>query len=152
MGLCTCTPTVLSPPASPCNGYCIYAPDLLVDTATACEPVVDVDMTATVTVCGDNTVTYTIIPGSLKNIASATISASTLSFIPENNDYATGELKYKIQCGRLSKVGKLIVVYKNECVGVACDEYETCDKCTGDCIPIPPEVSINNDGPSISIS
>ncbi len=151
MGLCTCTPTVLSPPARPCNSNCIYAPNMLVDTATACEPVVDIDISPIVVACGDITPVYSIILGSLKNVASATITPTTITFIPENNNYATGELMYKIQCGRLSEVGKIIIVYKNECVGINCGEYETCDKCTGDCIPIPPEVSINSTS-SISIN
>lgn len=150
MGLCTCTPTVISPPAPACGGNCIYTPNMLVtDQVTACDPVTDIDISPVIAACGSTPAVYSII--SSKNVSNPTITSTAVTFTPVNNNYAPGEIVYKVACGRLSDFGKIIIVYTNNCVNVNCDEYETCDKCTGDCIPIPPEVSINN-VPSISIS
>ena len=107
---------------------------LVSDSVTACDELAEIDISPIITRCGADTVHYAIL--SYKNIAAKpTITADTITFIPQNNDYATAEIVYKVSCGVLSAVGKIIIVYKNECVGITCEESEYCDKCTGICQP-----------------
>ena len=134
MSLCRCT--VLNPPSSPCNSNCIYAPNMLVsDSVTACDLSGEIDITPIVTKCGTNPVNYSIV--SYKNVANVTISSTQIDFVPVNNNYESGEITYRVACGILSAVGKIIIVYKNNCLAVSCASNEKCNKCTGDCDSLP---------------
>jgi len=129
MGICKCT--VINPPVT-CNSYCIQAPNMLVsDSVTACDLSGEIDISPVIARCGTDTVHYTIL--SYKNVSNVTITSSQIDFTPVNNNYESGEITYKVSCGMLSDVGKIIIVYKNNCVNTICGDYQTCDKCTGDC-------------------
>lgn len=129
MAICTCS--VISPPVT-CNSYCIQAPNMLVsNSVTACDSTGEIDISPVIAKCGTDTVHYTIL--SYKNVASPTITSSQITFTPVNNNYEIGEITYKVSCGILSDVGKITIVYKDNCVNALCGDYQTCDKCTGDC-------------------
>lgn len=129
MAICTCS--VISPPTK-CDSNCIQAPNMLVsNSVTACDLSGEIDISPIVTKCGSNPVYYSII--SYKNVSDPTINSSEITFKPVNNNYESGEIVYKVSCGILSDVGKIIIVYKNKCTGVICEPGYTCDKCTGQC-------------------
>lgn len=135
--ICSCM-VMSPPPSSPCNSNCIYAPNLLVsDQVTACVVIpTDIDISPVIAACGDIDAKYAII--SYKNVTGKpTIDADAITFIPANNNYAPGEIVYKVSCGILSATGKVIIVYKNECIDITCDDNETCNKCTGLCESLP---------------
>jgi hypothetical protein len=131
--ICQCLSTVISPPPAPCDSNCIYAPSILVsDSVTACDVLAEIDITPIIAKCGDSPVSYSII--SYKNVTGVpTIDSEKVTFVPFNNNYASAEIVYKVSCGILSAVGKIIIVYKNNCVGTSCAEFMTCNKCTGIC-------------------
>lgn len=146
MGICQCI--ITSPPPVPCsNGNCIYAPNMLVTNVTACAGVSTVDLSPVVAVCGADTVHYTITH--TQNVASVSITEESIIFTPVDNNYEEGIIKYRIRCGNLSKTGTIIIVYKNECLSITCDENEQCDKCTGNCIPLPPDLFTNSRDPDL---
>ena len=128
--MCQCIATVVGPPAPKCNSNCIYAPNMLVsDSVTACDESAEIDISPIVAKCGSSPKSYKIL--SSKNVTGTpTITATTITFVPANNNYATAEIVYKVSCGMLSDIGKIIIVYKNECVGVDCETSEGCNKCT----------------------
>lgn len=137
--ICQCI--VLGPPAPVCDANCIYAPDMLIsDSVTACDLLGEIDISPIVTKCGTNTKSYKIL--SSKNITGTpTITSSKITFVPANNNYAPGEIVYKVSCGMLSASGKIIIVYKNECTGVNCAVTEKCNKCTGNCEDLPGSIT-----------
>lgn len=139
--ICSCM-VISPPPVVPCNGNCIYTPNLLVaDQVTACAGSTDIDISPITTSCNGITPKYTIL--SYKNVTGVpTITPTKVTFTPANNNYAAAEIVYKVACGMLSRSGKIIIVYKNECIDTICSEYNTCNKCTGVCEPIQPEVII----------
>lgn len=131
--ICSCIN--LSPkPKRKCDSNCIYAPDLLVnDQVSACDGITDIDISPVIAACDDNEVYYTII--SSKNITgNATITANKITFTPMNNNYMPSEIIYKVSCGMLSASGKVIIIYKNNCIGKVCPDNKYCDKCTGNCL------------------
>lgn len=132
MSLCSCL-IIDPPPPSPCDSNCIYAPNMLVSgQVTACAGSTDIDISPVVAACGGITPKYTII--SSKNVTGTpTITEDIITFTPANNNYESGQIVYKVSCGILSAIGKIIIVYTNNCVDTECDQYETCNKCTGLC-------------------
>ena len=143
--ICSCM-VVSPPPSSPCNSNCIYAPNLLVaDQVTACAGATDIDISPIIAACGDITAKYAII--SSKNVTGTpTIDADAITFVPANNDYAPAEIVYKVSCGILSATGKVIIVYKNNCVDITCGASEICNKCTGICETIVGGLSVGGSG------
>jgi hypothetical protein len=141
---------VMSPPASPCDGNCIYAPNLLVaDQVTACAGITDINISPVTVACSGVTPKYTIL--SSKNVTGTpTITSTKVTFTPANNNYAPGEIVYKVSCGMLSRSGKIIIVYKNECLDKTCPTGQICDKCTGLCIAAP--IDLSADGIATSAS
>lgn len=141
MGICKCS--IIGPPPPPraqCNSYCIYAPGLLVDNqVTACDEETDIDISPIVAVCGDTTPKYSIV--SVKNAENVSITSEKITFTPVNNDYAAAEIVYKVACGMLSDVGKVVIVYKSNCWDVTCAAGTSCNKCTGDCDDLPGNLS-----------
>jgi len=138
--LCSCTPIVIGPP-SLCDNNCIYAPNMLVNTVTACASETAINISPIVTKCGDTPVKYSII--SYKNVTGVpTINSEQIIFTPANNNYAAGEIVYRVSCGILSKTGKIIIVYLNKCLDVNCTQTQICNKCTGLCEPLPGDLSI----------
>lgn len=135
--ICKCLSTVLGPPPAPCDSNCIYAPNILVhDSITACDLAGEIDISPIIAKCGGLTAKYSII--SQKNVTGVpTITATKINFVPANNNYETGEIVYKVSCGILSAVGKVIIVYKNMCVDVTCGNTKVCNKCTGLCENLP---------------
>lgn len=132
MAICKCS--VISPQVK-CDSNCIQAPNMLVsDSVTACDSSGEIDISPIVTKCGTDTVYYNII--SYKNVANPTISSSQITFTPVNNNYEVGEITYKVSCGMLSDIGKITIVYKNNCSTITCPPNNTCNKCTGVCTPI----------------
>ena len=130
--ICSCM-VISPPPVPPCNNNCIYAPNMLVaDQVTACGPITDIDISPVTVSCKDIEPKFSII--SSKNITGIpTITPDKITFTPANNDYASGEIVYKVSCGMLSTSGKIIIVYKNECIDITCDSSKICNKCTGIC-------------------
>jgi len=108
---------------------------LVSDSVTACDLLGEIDITPIITKCGTNPVNYSIV--SYKNVANVTISSTQIDFVPVNNNYESGEITYRVACGILSAVGKIIIVYKNNCLAVSCASNEKCNKCTGDCDSLP---------------
>ena len=105
---------------------------LVADQVTACAGSTDIDISPVTTTCGTLTPKFSII--SYKNVTGIpTITANKITFVPANNDYAPAEIVYKVSCGILSASGKIIIVYKNECIDVTCTSNQLCDKCTGIC-------------------
>jgi len=130
--ICSCLVTS-PPPSTPCDSNCIYAPNLLVaDQVTACVAIAtDINISPVTAICS-TPATYSII--SSKNVTGTpTITSTKITFIPANNNYASGEITYKVSCGILSAIGKVIIVYKNNCVGISCPTNQVCNKCTGAC-------------------
>ncbi len=140
MPICSCM-VISPPPVVPCNGNCIYAPDMLVaDQVTACAGSTDIDISPVTVTCGDIEPKFTIL--SYKNITGTpTITEDKITFIPANNDYAPAEIVYKVACGMLSTSGKVIVVYKNNCLDITCPDIQVCNKCTGICEDISIDLS-----------
>ena len=131
--ICQCLSTVISPPPAPCDANCIYAPSILVsNSVTACDVLAEIDISPIIAKCGGLPVSYSII--SYKNVTGTpTINPDKVTFVPYNNNYESAEIVYKVSCGILSAIGKIIIVYKNNCVGVTCSTNQTCNKCTGIC-------------------
>jgi hypothetical protein len=129
------------PPVIPCNSNCIYAPDLLVaDQVTACAGSTVIDISPITANCGSIEPKFTIL--SYKNVTGIpTITENTITFVPANNNYAPAEIVYKVACGLLSASGKVIIVYKNECIDITCETGERCNKCTGLCEEITIDLS-----------
>lgn len=130
--ICSCM-VISPPPVAPCNNNCIYAPDMLVaDQVTACAGSTDIDISPITVTCDTIEPKFTIL--SYKNVTGVpTITEDKITFIPANNDYAPAEIVYKVSCGMLSTSGKIIIVYKNECIDITCDDNKICNKCTGIC-------------------
>lgn len=137
MGICQCIITSPPPPTS-CSGSCIYAPNMLVTNVTACAGVSTIDLSPVVTMCGNDTVHYSIT--TTQNVSNVSITETAITFTPVNNNYEEGIIKYRIRCGHASESGTIIIVYKNECLAITCDSGEICDKCTGFCEPAPPDL------------
>lgn len=138
--ICSCL-VISPPPSNPCDSNCIYAPNLLVaDQVTACSNVAtDIDISPIIAACSVEA-KYTIV--SYKNVTGVpTITSTAVTFIPANNDYKPAEIIYKISCGMLSDTGKIIIVYKNECIDITCGEGTICNKCTGICEDIEVDLS-----------
>ncbi len=152
MGICKCLTTITSSPPT-CKGDCIYTPNMLVhDSVTACDTLGTIDIKPSIAKCGTTTPIYSIY--SYKNVSNVVISPTTITFVPVNNNYEPGEIKYMIKCGILSRIGTILILYKNKCTGT-CTQAETCNKCTGDCTPLPDgdlsfgdstTISYNSDG------
>ena len=146
MGICQCI--ITSPPPVPCNnGNCIYAPNMLVTNVTACAGVSTIDLSPIVTVCGTNTIYYSI--SKTSNVSNVSITEDSITFTPENNDYQEGIIKYRIKCGNQSKTGTIVIVYENNCLPITCDSGELCNKCTGLCEPLPPDLFTNSGDPDL---
>ena len=130
--ICSCM-VISPPPVNPCDKNCIYAPDMLVaDQVTACAGATDIDISPITTRCGTTVPKFSIL--SYKNVTGVpSIVADKITFTPANNNYAPAEIVYKVSCGILSASGKVIIVYKNECIDVTCPDNRICDKCTGIC-------------------
>lgn len=85
----------------------------------------------------------------LKNIKGVTIESIDKTGITVRPD-GTGDPRTPVRieffgacfdgCDTKSDFGSVSLYFKDLCKGVLCDEYYTCDKCTGNCLPIPPEV------------
>ena len=131
--ICQCLSTVISPPPAPCDSNCIYAPNILVhDSVTACDLLGEIDISPIIAKCGGLPDSYSIV--SSKNVTGTpTINSEQVTFIPFNNNYESAEIVYKVSCGILSAIGKIIIVYKNNCVGVTCASNQICNKCTAVC-------------------
>lgn len=140
MPICSCM-VISPPPVVPCNGNCIYAPDLLVaDQVTACAGSTVIDISPVTVTCGDIEPKFTIL--SYKNVTGVpTITEDAVTFTPANNNYAPAEIVYKVACGMLSTSGKIIVVYKNNCVDITCTNNKVCNKCTGICEDVSVDLS-----------
>lgn len=141
MGICKCSIIgPYNPPPATCNSYCIYAPGLLVtDQVTACDGESEIDISPIVAVCKDITPKYTIV--SAKNADNVSITSEKITFTPVNNNYASAEIVYKVSCGMLADVGKVVIVYKSNCWDVTCDASTACNKCTGECDDLPGNLS-----------
>lgn len=141
--ICQCLSTVISPPPAPCDANCIYAPSILVsDSVTACDELAEIDISPIIAKCGGLPVSYSIV--SYKNVTGTpTIDSDKVTFVPYNNNYESGEIVYKISCGILSATGKIIIVYKNNCIGADCPINHVCNKCTGDCVELDIDLSSN---------
>ena len=142
--ICQCLSTVISPPPAPCDANCIYAPSILVsNSVTACDELAEIDISPIIAKCGGLPVSYSIV--SYKNVTGTpTIDSDKITFVPFNNNYESDEIVYKVSCGILSAIGKIIIVYKNECVGVTCASDRICNKCTGICEIINIDLSSDN--------
>lgn len=140
--ICSCM-VISPPPVVPCNGNCIYAPDLLVaDQVTACAGSTVIDISPVTVTCGDIEPKFTIL--SYKNVTGVpTITEDAVTFTPANNNYAPAEIVYKVACGMLSATGKIIIVYKNNCIGADCPINHVCNKCTGNCVELDIDLSSN---------
>jgi len=140
MPICSCM-VMSPPPVAPCNGNCIYAPDLLVvDQVTACAGSTVIDISPVTVTCGDIEPRFTIL--SYKNVTGVpTITENAVTFTPANNNYAPAEIVYKVACGILSTSGKIIIVYKNNCLDITCINNKVCNKCTGICEDISIDLS-----------
>ena len=137
MAICKCS---VITPLSKCDSNCIQAPNMLVsDSVTACDSTGEIDISPIVTKCGTNSVSYSII--SYKNVSNPTINSSGITFVPVNNNYESAEIIYKVSCGILSDTGKIIIVYKDRCVGVVCQSGYSCNKCTGVCSNVTNDLS-----------
>lgn len=139
--VCSCT--VLTPkPKALCDDNCIYAPNMLVsDQVTACDGVTNIDISPIIAKCGDNQPYFSIL--SYKNVTGQpTITSNQITFTPANNNYAPGEIVYKVSCGILSASGKIIIAYKDNCSGVICTNGKICNKCTGNCENIEIDLSV----------
>jgi hypothetical protein len=119
---------------------------LVSNSVTACDLSGEIDISPIVAKCGNDPVYYTIV--SYKNVSDPTINSEEITFTPVNNDYQSGEIVYKVSCGMLSDIGKIIIVYKNNCVGVICDSGYTCEKCTGQCNVVNNDLSANKPDPN----
>ncbi len=140
--ICSCLNLSLPRRDVPCDSNCIYAPDLLVsDQVTACAGATDIDISPVTVTCGTNDVYYTIL-SSTNITGNATITPTKITFTPANNNYAPAEIVYKVSCGMLSASGKVIIVYKNNCVGTVCADGKYCNKCTGNCIDMESDHSV----------
>lgn len=138
MAICTCS--VISPPIK-CDSNCIQAPNMLVsNSVTACDSSGEIDISPIIAKCGGDTVYYNIL--SYKNVSNPTITSSQITFTPVNNNYEVGEITYKVSCGMLSDVGKITIVYKNNCDGITCPPNNTCNKCTGVCTPLDGSIGV----------
>lgn len=138
MAICTCS--VISPPIK-CDSNCIQAPNMLVsNSVTACDSSGEIDISPIITKCGGDTVYYNIL--SYKNVSNPTITSSQITFTPVNNNYEVGEITYKVSCGMLSDVGKITIVYKNNCDNITCPPNHTCNKCTGVCTPLDGNIGV----------
>lgn len=114
---------------------------LVSDQVTACDALAEILISPVVTTCGTTVPVYSIV--SVKNVKPNPLITSTkITFIPENNNYETGEIIYKVSCGRLSSIGKILIVYKNNCITTNCTQYQICNKCTGLCENIPNEIGL----------
>ena len=142
--ICQCLSTVTSPPPAPCDSNCIYAPNILVsNSVTACDVLAEIDISPIIAKCGGSPVSYSIV--SYKNVTGTpTIDSDKVTFVPFNNNYESAEIVYKVSCGILSAIGKIIIVYKNNCVGVVCTTDKICNKCTGLCETISIDLSSGN--------
>lgn len=146
MAICNCLVTSPPPPTS-CSGSCIYAPNMLVTNVTACDGVSTILLSdKVVTVCNTSEVSYTIVK--TENVSGVSITEDSILFTPVNNDYAEGIIKYRIRCGFLSRTGTIIVVYENNCIN-NCDTNEVCNKCTGNCEPLPPDLFTSSSDPDL---
>jgi len=140
--ICSCLVTS-PPPAIPCNSNCIYAPNMLItDQVTACDGITDIDISPIIVACNADVARYKIV--SFKNVQGIpAITSNKITFTPENNNYESGEIVYKISCGILSATGKIIIVYKNNCIGADCPINHVCNKCTGNCVELDIDLSSN---------
>ena len=148
---CNCTAIVTSPPPSVVcgSGSCIYTPDLLISQANSipyCSLVagtIDISTKVKTSVCTE-TVFYSI-KAITDNVQDLTINSTQITFLPkpgsDNEVYA--ELEYKVTCGFYENRGKIIIIFKDNSLGVQCDENEIASKCTGDCEPAPPDLFTN---------
>ena len=149
--ICSCI-NISPPPSSGCDNNCIYTPNLLSSNQViACSTTpFDIDINPIIVAC-DTTANYSII--SYKNVTGApTISPTKITFVPANNDYASAEIVYRVSCGIRSSVGKIIIVYKNECIDVVCNSSQKCNKCTGVCEDLPGNLSISKTAKTVSLN
>jgi len=115
---------------------------LVSDQVAACDESAEIDISPIVVKCGSTEKSYKII--SSKNVTGIpTITATKITFTPADNNYASAEIIYKVSCGILSAIGKIVIVYKNNCVGVDCDSSERCNKCSGECVDIEGSLSVD---------
>jgi hypothetical protein len=114
----------------------------MANQVTACTTTpTDIDISPIIAAC-NTPAKYTIV--SYKNVTGVpTITSDKITFIPNNDDNKPSEIIYKVSCGILSAVGKVIITYINECMDVTCNPGFVCNKCTGDCEELQIDLSVN---------
>lgn len=164
-GCCLCYPSVTgcsTTPTPTCpDGNCLRVPHLLVGAANSVGPCGETglipfaDTGLSTSLCDDiNTTPVFSIVSHSDIFTNVTINSTGITFTTteDNGFQSAGLIKYRVKCGIYASEGTATIIIKNPCSGSACDQYETCNKCTGECEPIDSEVQINTSTPAISIS
>lgn len=152
--LCYCNNLIITPPpSSSCNGDCIVAPHMLLATNGTVNSVGPCGESKTVLWddclndcgCGNLSLQFET-ESHTDNIVVNSINSNGITFTSageESDDYIA-EITFIIRCGRLSARGSLTVVYDDLCYNVAaCSEGYECDKCSGECVAIGPDLSLS---------
>ncbi len=145
---------------NPCSGNCIEANDSPVDALisnTDC-PVItnnfDLKTVSSYSDCG-TIITYDFIyPATI--FANVTEALGIISFtvLDAAISGATYDIRYTMTCSdfKIKKIGVLHVLVKNLCHDVVCATGFVCELCSGTCVAIPPEISLNNFNHQIGLS
>lgn len=155
---CFCRPTVCKKAPKCDNDKCLILATLRVgcDLGPApCGDTVQIDLKeyidVTASPCG---VVYSIYSYDKQAFDEVTVNEEGIVTIVTSNNYVKQEefsITYKVDspCSILSDTDDIFICMYDLCRGKDCPNG--CDQCTGDCIPVTPEIEITDSKPEIKI-
>lgn len=147
---CNCKPRIYGQPPQPKVEDCLCINDLRVgcpDGPAPCGDTIVIDLTETNDVTASPCdVVYILKDYDKEAFASVELTSEGILTVVTSDKYVKQEefcITYKVDspCSLLSDQANVYICMKDLCKGNMCENE--CDPCTGDCIPLDPEVSIN---------
>ena len=153
MSCCLCYPKVTgcsstSTPKCP-SGNCLVLPHLLVGSEVSVGPCGEQgfipfeDTGLKTELCGLATPQFKIISyAPIFEDVSINSSGITFTTTQATSNASAGVIQYAVTCGKYGEYATATIILKNLCAGKICDANEFCDKCTGNCEPIPGGIKV----------
>jgi len=98
--------------------------------------------------CGETAISLQLKDWDRTIFASVTLAGNVVTWVTKD-DLTTvnkfGRIKLRACCGELASLFEVIVCIKDLCKCTGCDVDEECDPCTGDCIPVTIDLSIQDE-------
>lgn len=156
---CRCIPTVIVDPRPPCNG-CLLVRNFKISCTNSPEPcndtgMLDLALYNNITACTGCSVVYSVEDYDTNVFSSVTVTPDgdlvfTTNNLPKTPGVSIICYRVTCPCSNTTAEGAVEVCIKNICN--TCELWQTCDPCTGICVDIQPEISIQQGPQEISIT